>query len=112
MLSKNRKYFSKILLVVYIFLIGVSSLHQHNFHNGKYAGIVITEEQNYNDPFLDELGKCKIAQFINSSFQIDEEKTNLSFDFPVIEILVSEQFNISLVSHTSQISPRAPPAFS
>lgn len=112
MLAKNRKYFSKILLAVYIFLIGVSSLHQHNFHNGKYAGIVITEKQSYNDPFLDELGKCKIAQIFNSSFQIDDEKTNLNLNFPVIEILVPEQLNISLVFHTSQISPRAPPAFS
>ncbi|MEW6195887.1 MAG: hypothetical protein AB1521_12120 [Bacteroidota bacterium] len=112
MLTQNRKYFSKTLLALYLFLLGVSSLHQHNFHFEKFETESFSEKQNFNDPFLDDVGKCTVQHFFNSSFQINVDRNNFNIDSTLIEILIVDQHDLRTTVLKSQISPRAPPTIS
>lgn len=114
-LYRNKKHFSKILLIVYLFLLGISTFHYHTAQQDKSFGYSFTTKgaNNYTDPLLDELGNCRIAQLFSSSFQNKTTTQNFSLDFPVINILKPAHTEAAPTGiYLSLTTPRAPPTFS
>jgi len=67
--QKHKKYVSAFVLAAQISILGISVLHTHVRHIHEIKEISFSDKissEHIADPFLDENGKCKIFEFVQS----------------------------------------------
>jgi hypothetical protein len=68
-IDRFKKYISAFILAVQISILGISALHTHVHHAlaaNELSFSSLYDSNQVTDPFLDENGKCKIFEFVQS----------------------------------------------
>lgn len=68
-IKRYKTYISAVVLAVQISILGISTLHSHIHHSHSTNGISFSsssDSDKVTDPFIDETGRCKIFEFIQS----------------------------------------------
>jgi hypothetical protein len=113
LIQRYKTYISAIVLAAQISILGISVLHTHVRHIHEIKEISFSDKissEHIADPFLDENGKCKIFEFVQSvsKFLISEPNYCLA---PLNTKTVLRQNNQDFVQSSSKLvyGLRAPP---